>query len=106
MDSHELPDKESKISVLKKFCEPHNIIDTLLHDIRKQHVSKSKQRQKPLKERKKNQTETLTPIHNGQTKNSIGNFHSRLKKEPMSSKTGHLKLVGSKTTKELSTKTF
>lgn len=52
MDTHELSDKESKIAILKKFCEAHNITDTLLHDIRKQHVSKSKQRQKPLKKKK------------------------------------------------------
>lgn len=88
MDSHELPDEESETSVLKKFCEPHNLTDTLLHDIRKQHMSKSEQTQKPLKEKKKNQTKTLIPIHNGLTKNAVGNFHSRLEREPMSSKTG------------------
>lgn len=60
MNIHEVPDKESRISALKKFCEPHNITDTLPHGIRKQHVSKSKQKQKPLK--KKKQTEILTPI--------------------------------------------
>lgn len=51
MHIHKMPDKEFKITVSKKFCEPQDNRDTLLYGIVKEHTNKSKQRQKNIRGR-------------------------------------------------------
>lgn len=61
MDSHEIPDKEFKITVSKKFCEPKTI-DILLYGIRKEHINKNKQRQKTLEEEANRNLDINAPL--------------------------------------------